>query len=164
METITRENLVNELLTIKGATFAEITTLKPPKMRKTGNPWVGRVLKRSTVNATINWSYKNKRNKILGKQGEEQDFIPQPRKWGERLAGTPLISHKGRMYVEALVTRVDRTTYEKVDNGQPLTTLEVDTLKAHIDKYTPRDINLCDYSVDTIVSINFNGKQYKVID
>lgn len=102
---ITLAALTALLMDIKGAKFTTIVTETEPDMRKTDNPFYGRVTKRSTVNVTLNASYRNGVTKALKKAGfskttAENVTINKPT-WGERMGSSPLIMHKGHLYLHA---------------------------------------------------------------
>jgi hypothetical protein len=86
---------------LRTSTMATFVTLTEPSMNKGGNPYYGRLKKKTTQNVTINFNYGNAVNNQLAREGKEKEFVPHARKWGERIDGTPLIQHKGECYVEA---------------------------------------------------------------
>jgi len=106
------------LLERKGATFITIVAETDPRLNKRGNPYSGRVIKRSRVNGAINWIYGNGVNRQRIREGLEPDFTAHPRKWGERIKGTPFVEHKGRTYLELKVERVLGTEY--LLDGKPI--------------------------------------------
>ena len=171
---ITRDELIEALgLPGRGAQPVTIVTETDSRMvkkhRQTGdpNPYLGRVVKRSRVNGMVNWVYANSVNRQRGREGEEQDFTPEPRKWGERVAGTPFVAHKGALYLELKVERaVEEPVY--LCDGQ-----EID--RAQIAAYLPKrrsnaghqgveqEVILRDYRVDSIREITFGGRHCIVV-
>jgi hypothetical protein len=102
----TLEEFKSALLERKGTTFVTIVAETDPKLRKRGNPYAGRVTKRSRVNGAIGWIYGNGVNRQRIREGLDPDFEAFPRKWGERIKGTPFVEHKGNTYLELKVERV----------------------------------------------------------
>ena len=93
VEPIKIEEFEQRLLDVKGAKVVTIIGRTVPDMRKTGNPYVGRVRKVSRCNGMINWIYQNAVNNQRLRENKEPDFEPKPRRWGVRLNGTPLVVH-----------------------------------------------------------------------
>ena len=90
MPALSKSELVDHLMGLRGAKFTTIVAETDPRMRKTGNPYVG-ATKISRVNGVVNWIYQNavnnqrcRENQPLD-QGEVEHFEPEPRKWGTRL-------------------------------------------------------------------------------
>lgn len=100
---ITQAKLTALLQAVTGAKFATIVTEVPVDMRKTNNPFYGRVTKKSTANVTLNFNYRNSLNKSLSSKvgrAVSADVIHK-RTWGERVGKSCFIMHKGQMYLEA---------------------------------------------------------------
>ncbi len=98
MKNLTKTELVDLLSKIKGTTFVSIETTTVPKL-KSGNPF-SNLKKVSKVSGAIGFNYSNSINNALAKEGKEKDFEAKPRKWGEKVVGTPLVKHKDKFYLE----------------------------------------------------------------
>lgn len=68
----------------KGATFVEIVTNTEPKMRKTGNPYYGRVRRIARRNGMLGTSYENdvnnqrhRENQPLDDEGQVEPFVAE---------------------------------------------------------------------------------------
>ena len=117
--TINSAEMANRIATIAGTIPVVIRTRTQPEMRKTGNPFAGRVWKVQDLQAMIgSWSYGRAVNARRAKEYQEAllqdenapapaEFQPLPRKWGQRVDGTPFVSHAGqdRHSVELSVQR-----------------------------------------------------------
>ena len=57
MPTLSKSELVDHLMGLRGAKFTTIVAETDPRMRKTGNPYVG-ATKISRVNGVVNWIYR----------------------------------------------------------------------------------------------------------
>jgi hypothetical protein len=96
---------------IRGVVAAVIVTLTEPDMLKSSdgmgrNPYLGRVRKRSTLHCSLGSSYAAAVNEQRQAEGQAADFVADRRKWGTRVPSTPLIEHKGELYLEYLVKEV----------------------------------------------------------
>jgi len=144
----------------KGTSFVTIVALTDPRMRKRGNPYIGRVQKRSTVNGAIGWIYQNSVNRERARENLEPDFEAFPRKWGQRIKGTPFVEHKGKTYLELKVERALSTEYlldgEVVDKSvieEWLPKRKPEGERQEVD----RPIILRDYDLANIKAITFDG-------
>lgn len=169
--TLTRKQLVDAMLALKGtpATFTTIITRTEPNMRKGGNPFVGNIFKISRVNGIINWHYVNSVNNQREREGKVADFVPQPRKWGQRIEGTPLVEHKGHHYIELKVERSLGHEYVYA-NGDSFSTEDLQRLQLFLVKskqpetqQTDKEIILRDYDIGNIIAIVYGGTQYIVV-
>jgi hypothetical protein len=144
----------------KGTSFVTIVAETDPRMNKRGNPYLGRVTKRSTVNGAIGWLYPSSVNRQREREDLQADFESHPRKWGERIKGTPFVEHKGSTYLELKVENVLETQY--LLDGEPVD-------RSVIQEWLPKRKSegqrqevatpvICrDYKLDTIKSISMNG-------
>jgi hypothetical protein len=105
MKNITIIDLQVRLAQLRTATFATITTITEPSMNKGGNPFYGRLTKKTVSEVTLNFIYANSVNTQREKENKSLEetpvFVPHARKWGEKIQGTCLVQHKGNVYVEA---------------------------------------------------------------
>ena len=69
----------------RGAPFCTFHATTEPDMKKTGNPYWGTILKVSYVNGALGRTYENAVQNQREREGNEEEFIPEPRKWGMRL-------------------------------------------------------------------------------
>lgn len=95
----------------KGARIVSFIAETVPDMRKTGNPFIGKVKKVAHVNGVINWIYANAVNRQREREEKTPDFVPLRRSWGERLRGRPFVAHKGRLYLEVKVQKSVKHDY-----------------------------------------------------
>ena len=156
----TLAELKSALLERKGTTFVTIIAETDPKLRKRGNPYAGKVTKRSRVNGAIGWIYGNGVNRQRIREGLEPDFEAFPRKWGERIKGTPFVEHKGNTYLELKVERVLGTEY--LLDGEPI---DRSLIEEWLPKRKPEGerqqvenpVILRDYNLANIKAIAFDG-------
>lgn len=115
---IKNANLKDIFANIGGAKFIGIDTLTPVKLtggRK--NPFQDRVTKASTGNSVQVFTnkksnaYLNMVKRRLEKEGKDPDsFTLSPRKWGERIVGTPFVMHNEELYLEVIFLRSGQST------------------------------------------------------
>ena len=166
---ITRKQLCDMFAKRRGATFITILARTEPNMRKTANPFYGKVYKISRVNGIAWFIYSNSVNNQREREGRRTDFEAEPRKWGIRLEGTSLVEHKGNTYLELKVERSLGHTYVWND-GTPLTDEEVIDLKTYLfESYRPKtqetdkEIILRDYNINNIITVAIDGNVSVVV-
>jgi hypothetical protein len=160
-----QEGLTNVLKGLKGTTIITIDACVEPTMRKTNNPFIGRVKKVSRVNGMVGWNYQNSVNNQREREGNEEEFVAHPRKWGERVQGTPFVTHKGQVYLELKVQNVQGTTYF-LDN-RPATDAEIEAIQAFMPKragsgrqQVDKAVILRDYKMSSIKAFRAFGQEH----
>lgn len=127
------ESLVATCLVQKGMTFAEISSVTAPKMKKTGNRFIGQVGKYQTMNVGFGDDYEKGVQRKADKEGLDIEFKAQPLKWGKHYRDSKfVIEHKGNYYLQCRVLRSDDVEYRWLESGTPLTDAEVTELKSFI--------------------------------
>ena len=175
MSTMTKTDLVEVLMSRKGAFFGTIVAETDPRMKKTDNPYVG-ATKISRVNGLLNWIYENavnrqrcRENQPLDDIGEVEHFEAHPRKWGVRLRRedgsiTPLVEHKGSFYLELKVEK--SLGYEYRKDGVTLDPKEVEQYlpkrKEGARQQVDNPVILRDYCIDNIKQITMDGIVYEI--
>ena len=150
----------------KGASIITLTALTEPDwlpLKETGpNPYRGLVKKRSTVNGMICWQYENAVNRQRVREGKEPDFEALPRQWGQRIHGTPWVTHKGKLYLELKLQQVleveyvDAETLELVPQAYNWVKRSAGNPRQQLDN----EIILRDYTVTNIMSFTYNGETH----
>lgn len=123
-------NILEQLSNFKGSQIIGLDTIVSVKL--TGgqkNPMQGRVKKLTEGHRVMIFKngngYKNMVNRRLQKQFEEigmttvelferianPEFEPGPRPWGERVEDSPIISHKGKLYLECIFLKAGESKY-----------------------------------------------------
>lgn len=170
MPTITVEQLKEMLKARKGATIVTIVAETEPDLRKTGNPYIG-CKKISRVNGVINWIYENAVNRQREREGQPvnadgyiEHFESLPRKWGQRIHGTPFVEHKDNTYLELKVER--SLGHEYRHNGETLTDEQVAPFlpkkKEGERQKVDKPVILRDYNLTNIVQISVGGEVYDI--
>ena len=167
---ISRTQLIQMLHEIDaaGSTFFEVWTKTVPNMRKTDNPFIGRVFKYTETNCQAGWIYENSVNLQRAREEIDAEFVVQPRKWGVHLLNTEtkktskiLIGHTNKAgtyneYAHLRPLSVKSVEY-KWDDGNPLTDVEVAELKTFLivrsksqTQETDKEILVTDYNINNI--------------
>jgi len=109
MEKITRSKLVEKLRNVKGTTFANLFYATVEGKSKTVN---GEKLltKKTEVLVTLNSDYQKKMNRLLEKQGDTIEFLP------EKMKGKKLISSDCRVLLTDEKTESNIYIYATVEN------------------------------------------------
>lgn len=149
--------ILENLLTKKGAQIITIEALVPKVAKKK------KYFKKSVVNGVINWNYQNSVNRQKERENKEGDFKAEPRKWGERILGTPLVRHKNKLYLEIKVQRALSTEYQD-ENGNQIEKPEPQTKQQHSRQGLEREVILRDYLLENIKSITIGGQTIRLDD
>ncbi|MBK8583851.1 MAG: hypothetical protein IPL86_19180 [Flavobacteriales bacterium] len=166
---LTNTQLINRLKKTEECTFISLRAVVEPEMRKTCNPFHGRVLKVVTAAGSINFRYSRVVNSQRIREGKPADFKAKMRQWGEKLDDCPLIKHVnawGRVsyYLDIKIqSRVDQ--YRDIETGRLIT-------KDQLLQWLPphqktrqglnRVVSLRDFRIDRIAEIKINGEVWQV--
>jgi hypothetical protein len=164
MKTITKQELLEIVAKQKGTTFISIETETEQKLLGGKNCPLKGLIKRSKVNGAIGIHYTNSVNNQRIREEKEADFVAQPRTWGIRLEGTPLVQHKDNYYLEVKVQSTQKPDY--FFNGKRIDSEEV---KPYLPQNkTRQDLNkeviLRDYNISSIKRIKIDGNEYSILD
>lgn len=97
MQIIKREDFAALLSSKVGAFPVGMVTVTEPKMRKTGNPYIG-VTRTTRRNVFLGGSYESIVNNKLQKDGGSRSFVADPLPWGTAV-NRFLIENKGKLYL-----------------------------------------------------------------
>jgi len=155
---------------VNGASFISLDTTTVPTLKGgKKNPMQGRVRKHNTgasimvfQNKKAN-AYDNMVKRRLLSEGKDPDlFKLSPRAWGTRLQGTPLVEHKGALYLEVIFLASGKTSYTL--DGQPIDKDDIEGLDSN--KEEGRQGGLDDkviirtFKLDSVDRIKIGDKQY----
>ena len=178
MKNISKFKLIKSLLSRKASAFPATIVARTKenslRAKRDGveNPyWTahkeGRLVKVSRVNGFLNWIYANSVNRQRDREGHTEEFTAEPRKWGERVKGTPFVRHTNKagerkVYLELKVENSLDSWYEldgeKIDRNLIVPFLA--PRKESARQETEKPIICRDYSLDNVVSINYGGESY----
>lgn len=155
--------LYTKICGIKGVTFASIVTETVPDMRKTDNPYFGKVKKHTRLSAIIgNWSYENSVKNQFAREGLDTTEVEiKPRKWGERIKGTSIVEHKGSYYLEAKIEKYLESYYtdeqgNRIDKELILPYLKIRDSESSTQESLEKKVILRDLKFESIREITFN--------
>lgn len=119
---------------LEGATFVGMDTETPVKLKGgKRNPQQGRVTKVMRGAQVMSFSNTNGSayaamvKRRLEQEGKDaHSFEVGARAWGERIAGTPFVEHKGSHYLEVIFLTAGETEYRL--DGQPVDASEIEGL------------------------------------
>jgi len=117
-----------------------VETLTVPTMRKTDNPFIGRVTKKTIyTNAVLGCNYSNVINNRLVREGKEPTFVAQPRKGMKRENEFFLVSLKdpNKFYLEIGLGKNTGTDSTFFLDGKPATPSEEKEIKSFISEKKP---------------------------
>lgn len=174
----TRTQFRQWLQDMRGSHIVTIRCRTAPEMRRKDadgneNPYYGVTHKISEINCVVNFVYANSVNRQRVKEDMDADFEAQPRAWGERMYGTPIVRHicKGdteyTYYLEVRVLSTKDPVYYRNDTKE-----EVDSclIKPFLPKRyegrqgTEKEIILRDYKIDSVVGFTWDGKMYSIVE
>jgi len=91
-------------------------------------------------------------------------FTPQPRKWGNKIEGTPVIEHNGSHYVECIFREQDghRVTFLGYFDAQG-NKIDKRTLEGYLPKTKQCKENVRDYRADAMKVVRMNGEELAIM-
>ena len=120
--------------TLEGGTFVGMDTETPVKL--TGgkkNPQQGRVTKQMRGATVMCFSNANGsaynamvKRRLAAEGRDPESFELGARAWGERIAGTPFVTHKGKTYLEVIFMRSGEVQY--MLDGEPVSAEQIEGL------------------------------------
>lgn len=90
---ITHEELLVLLMNVDRPTFTNVVSQVVPKMNKTGNPYFGKVVKKSKGNYFIGGSYEDMVNNRMKKEGMEPTFESMECSVGQKVEGSKCLQY-----------------------------------------------------------------------
>jgi hypothetical protein len=161
---------------VNGVKMASIDTKTQVHLKGgKSNPMQGKVSKLTVGSSVMLYSntatngYETLVKRRLEQEGKDpEEFKLGNRPWGQRVPGTPIITHNGKVYLEViyikpgLVTHVDDTSKElQVDQipGYPETVIS-ESSQGGLDK----KVIIRTISMDSLINIRIDGQEYKVND
>ena len=168
----------------RAAVILSFTCETVPAMRKRGNPYFSRLIKRAHVNGVIGWWYAAAVNRQRDRERlatvppltdvtprpessrgalsplPTHHFRAMPRTWGNRIPGTPLVAYKQHLYLEVKVQVRPRAAYFLL-NGTEVTPSNVAPwlLKRRPSRQQlQKEVILRDYRLDHITAMIWAGQ------
>lgn len=119
---------------LEGGTFVGMDTETPVKLKGgKKNPQQDRVTKVMTGAQVMAFTNQNGsaydamvKRRLAAEGKDYESFKLGPRAWGQRIAGTPFVEHKGEYYLEVLFLRAGTVQYQL--DGVAIDSSEIDGL------------------------------------
>lgn len=156
--------LVSALDNAVCSTFISFVSLTTPTMRKTNNPYFGRVQKRTTAsgvlfNATYWGSDENGNPLPKNERGKE------PLRWGMWRNFRKTIEHNGKVYMRVYFTKNSYIKTEYLLDGRLATETEKNEILSFINKGGTQTTDAHgkvtrDYDLNNVTYLRINGKVY----
>ena len=165
-QVVTKNDLLDFLINHRGHGFGTIKALTDARLLKTDNP-VPDALKYAEVQINWGiWDYSNSLYSMASKEGKEIVFDVKPRKWGERLDGTPLVHYVGKYYLEAKCERVLEMDYynqegDKLDKEE-MSEFVPKRKKSSTQAQLDGEVVLRDYSLDNLLVFRGGAKKFLI--
>lgn len=104
---------------VNGGTFVGIDTITVPSLKGGKQNPHKDIVTKTTIGSSVmvfqnknSNAYQNMIVRRLEEEGKDTNFELSPRKWGQRVEGTPLVEHKGNYYIEVIFLKAGKTTYQ----------------------------------------------------
>lgn len=155
---------------ISGGSFMGLDTLTDvPLTGGKSNPQQGRVQKRTTGSVVMAFTHEKTnaydamvKRRLEAEGKDPNSFQIQPRAWGERVPGFPLVEHKGNFYLEVIFLHAGKSEY--LLDGNVVDKSQIQGLK----EATPGNqgglenkVFIRDFKVSSITEIRADGTSYK---
>lgn len=167
---VNTQDLMRVLAQVKGAKPATILTSTKVEMNKTGNPYHNRITKQAEANIFLNYNYEKAVNARLVKEGKEPNFVASAPAWGESIPGTPLVLHKGSLYLTVGYLTNNTPKSEYFCDGEPIAKVEIENyLKPKSSSAAKQGLEAEDevvvrkFKLESIKEIRMGGKIYEII-
>jgi hypothetical protein len=156
--------------TLAGGTFVGMDT--ETVVALTGgkkNPQQGRVTKVMTGATVMCFSNTNGsaydamvKRRLAAEGKDPASFELGPRAWGERIAGTPFVQHKGAHYLEVIFMRAGEVQY--MLDGKPVDEAAIEGLPQKRDSTgqggLENQVAIRTFGLDSIIALRANGKEW----
>lgn len=170
MQNITQNQLVGLLTNLRGNTFVSIIAQTDPRMRKTGNPFLGAVKVTETGGQMNGADYENAVNKRLDGGG----FKAADRRWGSYVANTggKVVENKGKLYLSLRFRRNSTVKTQFFFEGEEiaretlspwLPTPPVSRRQSEAGLNEEDHVICRDYGFDSILQITVGGETYRMV-
>ena len=177
MKKITKKELVDlflnpEVSGINGGSFIGLDTLTDVALAGgKKNPMQGGVQKAVVGTNVMVFSNKNSNayenmveKRLIAEGKNPESFQLAPRVWGERITGTPLITHKGEFYLEVIFLKAGDVSY--FYNAKPISKNLIEGLPEKTSGEQgglENKVIIRTYKIESIARITINKEVYIVL-
>lgn len=152
---------------IRGSRIMDIVTMTEPGMRKTDNPYHGRVVKVAVNNVQVNFDYENAVNNRLSKEGADSNFEAKET-WYRVVTRddgtlTPWAEHKTNhtKYLRCRHLDTRSAKYFDISSGDGVDYATIEPFmpkKGSGRQGTINPVKVTVYGLDSLVAIKHNGE------
>ena len=166
--TVNQQELITLLNEVKGSTFVNLVTETTVRMNKTGNPYFGKVIKRSSSNYLMGNDYEKRVQSNEKKEGLEPDFEVEEMTGKRHISKVVCIDTKTESIHYLMVERFDeiKPTVEYKFEGNPI---EKQLFESYMVKVSEskkqvqeRKVMVITPKIENIKEISFEGNKYIV--
>ena len=171
-EKILRQSAMVQFLkdNVRGTAVLSVDIETVPEMRKTGNPFVGNVIKSQRLNGLVGFDYDAGVNRIAEREGKEYREA-KPRKWGFLSSDRIFVCYKNDDIATHLRMKVQKSIdprYFRIDNGDEISK---ETLKPFLPvkakSSTQADLTgeviERDITLENVKVLHFRGDVYTIL-
>ncbi len=166
---ITHEELLVLLMNVDRPTFTNVVSQVIPKMNKTGNPYFGKVVKKSKGNYFIGGTYEDMVNKRMVTEGMEPTFESKECSVGQKVEGSKCLQYNDntkKHYLQYFIfpTSKPKSTFEFEGNEIDKQLFESFMVKKSEKSRQPQENKHQPQSLTTtnIKEISLNGVHYEI--
>jgi hypothetical protein len=167
---ITRNQLVDMMLRSFGSNIITIHIQTEPKMRKTGNPFMGTV-KFASYNGMVGFYYDAAVLRRLEKEGKSADSFRKGESWHEPVIVsdklTPLCRHKtnGNLYLRFMINSMLSCRFDL--NGQTIDREDLepfltDNSGSYENQGLDKPVRIITIKIDNVNRITMDGQTYEL--
>ena len=160
--------------TLTGATFVGLDSQTTVALKGgRANPMKDRVTKLSYDNQVMCFTNSKTnaydamvKRRLVAEGKAADDFVLGPRAWGERIAGTPFVEHRGKLYLEVIFLRAGKSTFF-LDGAEiarsDVTGLDEPTVNPEAQGGLSADnrVVIRTFALDSIVALRVNGREWR---
>lgn len=166
MKKITAEEFVKLVNERDSAEFISMDVQTEPKMRKTGNPYLG-CTKSSTISGILGFDYETSVNNQLAREDKEQIFEVKSRPWGVRI-DRHWVTHKDNLYLSVKVEGASEPIYLK--DGSKISDEDIKPFiyersepKSQTEVGVEKAVKYMDINVNNIQLVRIRGEEYMIL-
>lgn len=156
--TFNRDSVTVMLANLAGNTFIGLTTETTPKLKGGKKNLMQGEITKITVSSVQIFTNQNTNGYNNKRLKANADFKLSPRAWGERVAGTPFVTHKGNDYLEVIFNKVISVEY--FHNGAPIAKDAIEGLPASKPASDTDGVIIRTYGLDSIRELRAFGNEF----
>lgn len=127
------------ILALPDNSIVEMDTETIPNMKKTHNPYYGKIIKKAKNLVKVNYNYENEVNNQLIKEGKAPTFKSQDRvRWEKPYTDKTILTHEWKTYLQVIVLKTLTENYYY--NGSEIAEQQIKQYL--IKEYLPKNILL----------------------